>query len=100
MQALSHPTSAQPDATVYKFRLNGCAIVLVFQCLVMTLPTLKLLKVPVVSNWSWLWVTLPVWAPSVLLAVVLVGEKVMQWGKAKAASPARNLVVEPSPINC
>lgn len=97
MQAFSHP--AQSDDTVYKFRLNGCAIVLVFQCLVMTLPTLKFLQVPVVSNWPWLWVTLPIWSPSVLLAIVLAGEKIAQWGK-KAASPTHNLAVEPSPINC
>jgi hypothetical protein len=98
VHAFSHST--QSDDTVYKFRLSGCAIVLVLQCLVMTLPTLKFLQVPVVSEWSWLWVTLPIWSPSVLLAVVLAGEKIMQLANSKVASPVRSLVVEPSPANC
>lgn len=98
MHAFSYPT--QSDDTVYKFRLNGCAIVLVFQCLVMTLPALKLLQVAVVSNWPWLWVTLPIWSPSVLLALVLIGEKVVQLSKTKVDSQVRSLVAEPSPANC
>jgi hypothetical protein len=99
VQSFSHPTPAQSDNTVYKFRLNGCALVLMYQCVVMTLPTLKFLHVNAVSEWSWFWVTLPIWAPSVLLAIVLVAEKVTQLGKAKVSSQARSLVEETSAIN-
>lgn len=100
MQSLPHPTPAliQSDDTVYQFRLNGCALVLMYQCLVMTLPVLKLLHVVAVSEWSWFWITLPVWAPSALLAVVLIGEKVAQLGKGKN-SPAHNLVRKTSAAN-
>jgi hypothetical protein len=102
VQSFSAPTPAftQSDDTVYKFRLNGCALVLIYQCVVMTLPTLKFLQVHAVSEWSWVWVTLPIWAPSALLAIVLVAEKVAQLGKAKTGSQARRLVEEPSAANC
>lgn len=101
MHYLPHPTPAliQSDETVYKFRLNGCALVLIYQCLVMTLPALKFLHVAVVSEWSWFWITLPVWAPSVLLAVVLVVEQVAKLSKAKASDQEHSLVGEPSPAN-
>ncbi|RZJ89880.1 MAG: hypothetical protein EOO60_09545, partial [Hymenobacter sp.] len=70
MHSLSHPTPAllQSDDTVYRVRLNGCALVLIYQCLVMLLPALKFLQVSAVSEWSWFWITLPIWAPSILLA--------------------------------
>jgi hypothetical protein len=88
MQLLSHPASAltQSDDTIYRFRLNGWALILVCQCLVMALPILKLLHVSPVSTWSWLWVMLPFWAPSVLLAVVLGIEQLASLGKAKEGS--------------
>lgn len=98
---MSHPTPAltQSDDTIYKFRLNGCAMVLVYQCLVMTLPVLKLLHVPAVSEWPWFLVTLPVWAPSALLAVVLGVEKVSQLGKVKTSNQTHILVGEHSATN-
>ncbi|RZK87984.1 MAG: hypothetical protein EOO62_38365 [Hymenobacter sp.] len=71
-------------------------MVLVYQCLVMTLPVLKLMQVPAVSKWSWFLITLPIWAPSALLAVVLGVEKVAQLTKGKAASPAHSLVSSPA----
>jgi len=99
---LPHPTPAliQSDDTVYKVRLNGCALVLIYQCLVMTLPALKLLSVPAVSEWPWVWIALPVWAPSALLAMVLGVEQVTQFGKAKVNNQAHNLMGEPSTANC
>lgn len=101
MQYLPHPTPAliQSDDTLYKFRLNGCALVLIYQCLVMTLPALKLLHVPAVSEWSWVWIALPVWAPSALLAVVLGVEQLTQLGKAKVSNQA-HVLGEPSTVNC
>jgi hypothetical protein len=70
-----------------------------YQCVVMTLPTLKFLHVHAVSEWSWVWVTLPIWAPSALLAIVLVAEKVTQLGKTKASNRAHSLVEETSIVN-
>lgn len=98
MYSLSHPTAAltQSDDTVYRFRLNGCALVLTYQCLVLLLPALKLLHVPAVSEWSWYLIMLPVWAPSALLAVVLGLEQVTQLGKAKTYDQAHILVGETS----
>lgn len=97
MHQLSHPAStvAQSDDSVYHFRLNAWILVIVCQCLVMALPILKLLHVSAVSNWSWLWVTLPLWAPSVLLAVVLGVEQLASIGKAKEGS----LLVGTSVVN-
>jgi hypothetical protein len=74
-------------------------MVLVYQCLVLTLPAFKLLHVSAVSSWSWLWVTLPIWAPSALLAVVLGAEKLAGLGKTKAAAQERGLAMEPSVVN-
>jgi hypothetical protein len=88
MHQLSHPAPAlaQSNDTVYRFRLNGWMLVLICQCLVMALPILKLLHVSPVSSWSWLWVTLPLWSPSVLLALVLGVEQLASIGKAKEGS--------------
>ncbi len=98
MHYLSHPTPAfaQSDDTVYKFRLSGCALVLMYQCLVMTLPALKLWHVPTISDWSWAWITLPIWAPSVLLAVVLGVEQLAKLGKTKVTSQVHSLSTNPS----
>ena len=84
MYYLSHPAAAfiqpattagpQPDETVYRLRLNGCAWILLYQCLLVALPALKLLHLTKVSQWSWLWVTVPVWGPSALLALILALE--------------------------
>ncbi|MFD1872692.1 hypothetical protein [Hymenobacter bucti] len=87
---------AQSDNTVYRFRLNAWGIILIYQCLVMTLPALKLLHVPTVSSWSWLWITLPIWAPSALLALVLGAEQLARLGKAKADGQEHSLAMEPS----
>ena len=66
---------------MYKLQLSGCAWVLFGQCLVLLLPTLKLLQVPVVASWSWLAVLAPVWGPGVLLSLILAVEWVVGAGK-------------------
>ena len=91
MYYLSHPATAfiqpedtdyqQPDETVYRLRLNGCAWILLYQCLLVALPALKLLHLTKISQWSWLWVTVPIWAPSALLALILALEWVTDRGK-------------------
>jgi hypothetical protein len=90
---------SQPADTVYKFRPNVWTLILAYQCLVMMLPALKFLHVPTVNEWSWAWVTLPIWAPIALLAVVLVVEQVVQLGKAKPSDQLHSLVGEPSVVN-
>jgi hypothetical protein len=100
MHYLTHPTATltQSNNTVYKFRPNAWTFVLVYQCLVMALPMLKLLHISAVSEWSWLWITLPVWAPSALLAVVLGVEQVTRLGKAN--NQVHSLVGESTPVSC
>ncbi|RZJ58346.1 MAG: hypothetical protein EOO55_00980 [Hymenobacter sp.] len=84
MCTLSQQASAttQADSELYRLRLLGCAWVFLFQCLLMTLPTLKLLHLFGVDAWSWRWVTLPFWGPGVLLALVLLGERATGLRKA------------------
>jgi hypothetical protein len=83
MYPLSHSSTSltQSEDAVMKLRLSGCAWVLVVQCLVMTLPILKLLHVPGVVNWPWIGVAAPFWAPGALLLVVFVVEWVANFGK-------------------
>lgn len=101
MHHLSYPAAApaQSDDTVYHFRLTAWGLVLIYQCLVMALPALKLLHVPAVSGWSWLWITLPVWAPSALLVMVLGVEQLVGLGKAKVEGQEHGLALEPSAAN-
>lgn len=74
----SHPrpsvSLAYPSGSIAKIRLNGCAWMLFYQCLVLALPLLKLLGTPGVEHWSWLWVLAPLWVPSALLLLVTVSE--------------------------
>jgi len=71
---------------MYKIQLSGCAWVLFGQCLVLLLPTLKLLQVPGVADWSWLGVLAPVWGPGALLAIILAVEWILGTGKKLQAS--------------
>lgn len=57
---------------------------LLFECLVMALPVLKLLRFPAVADWSWVWVTVPVWGPGALLALVLALEWLVELGRPKS----------------
>ena len=66
---------------MYKLQLSGCAWVLFGQCLVLLLPTLKLLQVPGVADWPWLGVLAPVWVPGALLCLILAVEWVLGAGK-------------------
>lgn len=66
---------------MYKLQLSGCAWVLFGQCMVLLLPTLKLLQVPGVADWSWLGVLAPMWGPGALLLVILAVEWVLGAGK-------------------
>jgi hypothetical protein len=63
-------------------RLVGFAWILAFQCLIMVLPTLKLLHLFGVDDWSWRWITIPFWGPSVLLALLLTVEQLTGFRKA------------------
>ena len=99
MHSLAPAVPAQADNTIYQVRLNVWALVLIFQCLVMALPALKLLHVSPVSNWPWLWVTLPIWSPSALLAMVLGGEQLAGLGKAKALGQEHGILVGTSVVN-
>ncbi|RZJ94427.1 MAG: hypothetical protein EOO60_03075 [Hymenobacter sp.] len=83
MYALSHPaTTTQSDEVLYEQRLKGLAWVLAFQCLIMTMPTLKLLHLFGAGDWSWRWITVPFWGPSVVLALLLLAERVLGFRKA------------------
>ena len=86
MQSILSPSVAliQPNGTMLKIRLSGCAWVLLFECLVMALPVLKLLRFPAVADWSWVWVTVPVWGPGALLALVLALEWLVELGRPKS----------------
>lgn len=98
MYSSSYPAASpsQSKEPFFKIRLTAWAYVLIYQCFVMALPALKLLHVSSVSTWSWGWVTMPVWAPSALLALVLGAERVMQLGKAKADAPHHEIAMETS----
>ncbi|MGI4865369.1 MAG: hypothetical protein ACRYFZ_15715 [Janthinobacterium lividum] len=78
MYTLSRPAATDPqlDDTFYGLRPSGYAWVLAFQCLIMALPTLKLLHLFGADDLAWRWITLPFWGPSVLLAVLLLVERV------------------------
>lgn len=66
-----------------KLRLNGCAWVLLLQCLITALPALRLLHV---VDWPWRWVTIPLWGPGTLLAAVLLVEWLVELGRPKSKS--------------
>lgn len=74
----------QPNGTMLKIRLTGFAWVLLFQCLIMAMPVLKLLGLSAVAGWSWVWVLAPVWGPGALLALVLAIEWVVELGRPKS----------------
>ena len=83
MRVLSHPTATtQIDDILYEQRLKGLAWILIFQCLIMAMPTLKLLHLFGADNWSWRWITVPFWGPSVLLLLLLLAERVLGFRKA------------------
>lgn len=93
MYSLSRPVAPHPqlDDTFYGLRPSGYAWVLAFQCLILALPMLKLLHLFGASELAWRWITLPFWGPSVLLALLLVverltgarkGEGQLLWGYA------------------
>lgn len=73
-----------PESIITRFRLNGCAWVLLCQCLVLTLPVLKLLGIANVADWSWFWVTVPIWGPGALLTLVVITEWVADLRKPAA----------------
>lgn len=73
-----------PESIITRFRLNGCAWVLLCQCLVLALPMLKLLGIASVADWPWFWVTVPIWGPGALLTLVLTTEWVADLGKPAA----------------
>lgn len=89
---------APPTETVYKFRMTAWAWVLLYQCLVMALPILKLLHLAAVGDWAWSWVTLPIWAPSALLAIVLSAEQLTRLGKSDTGSRLPILIAESSVV--
>ena len=86
-----------PTSTMYKIQPSGCAWVLLGQFLVLLLPVLKLLQVPIIADWSWLGVLIPVWGPGALLALILAAEWVVSAVKRihikypKSAAIAREL---------
>lgn len=89
---------APPTEIVYKFRMTAWAWILLYQCLVMALPILKLLHVAVVSDWTWSLVTLPIWVPSALLAIFLAAEQVARLGNGNTGSRLPILVAESSVV--
>lgn len=83
----SHPTVAlmpPSESIMTKFRLNGCAWVLLCQFLVLTLPMLKLLGITNVADWSWVWVAAPIWGPGALLTLMLAVEWIADLRKPAA----------------
>jgi cation transport ATPase len=98
--AASAPILTQADTITYKFRPNAWMLVLLYQCLVMLLSALKLLHVSSVADWSWGWVTLPIWAPGALLALVLGGEQLMRLAKGNAKDSMRSLIIMETTANC
>lgn len=82
----SHPTVAlmPSESILTKFRLNGCALVLLCQCLVLALPMLKFLRITNVADWSWFWATAPIWGPGALLLVMLTVERIADLRKPVA----------------
>lgn len=87
MYTLSRPAAAdsQPDTTFYGLRPSGYACVLAFQCLIMALPTLKLLHLFGVDDLAWRWITLPFWGPGALLGLLLVAERLTGFRKGEGS---------------